>query len=176
MLVHNLPFCPHVPAAFIEKHVSGRFLHFRFFQHVPISKDQMDVIVCHGLVVMEGSRALYSVFFPELLREQLEQKLRIMGAQAFRKRDDQLSGFDASSVFLMALPEIILRLIGKILPEFRLHRAVEGIQVLLPLWVADIIYAAFNVGEFADLHKRMPGHVFTFSRLRAPGGRKAPLP
>lgn len=94
----------------------------------------------------------------------------IMRTQTFRKRYYQLSGFDAFSVFLMAPPKIILRLIGKILPEFRVDGAVEGIEMLLPLRVADIIYAVFPVGQFADLHKIMPGHVFTSYRWRAPAG------
>ena len=61
VFIQDLLFCSNMPAVFIEEHISGRTLHLRFLQNVPVSKHQMDVIVGHSLVVMERCGTLDTV-------------------------------------------------------------------------------------------------------------------
>ena len=136
-----------MPACFVVKHVPGCPLHVCFLQRVPVRKNQMDVIVGHGLVMVERRRALHAVFLAERLRKQLEQKVRIFFPETLRKGNDQLTPLNAFSRLLIALPEIMLRLFRQILPELRLHCAVRCIQMLLSFRVADVVDTPPNVGQ-----------------------------
>ena len=127
LIIQDLFFRAYMSADFIKKHVSACDLYFRFLQYISVGKDQVDVIVCHRLIMMKCSRTLHSILFSKSLRKELKQDIRVMPLQAFRKSNDQFSRFDTFSCFLMTAPEVLLCLPGKILPEFRLDRTVEGV-------------------------------------------------
>ena len=128
----------------------------------------MDVIVGHCLIVVKRCCTLHAVFLPERLCKQLEQKLRIFFSQAFREGDDQLPPFNTLARLLIALPEIVLRLFRQILPELRLYRGVDGIQMFLSFRIADIVHTPLHVGQLCHPDEGMSWHGFLSSRYCEP--------
>ena len=69
ILTGDLLLCPYPLAEFIIEHAASGDLDLRLRQQAPLRKDQMDMIVFLGLVVMERRNAFHFVPSLELLRE-----------------------------------------------------------------------------------------------------------
>ena len=64
-----LSWCGHAFACFVIEHAAGGYLDVRFREQLPLAEDQVDMIVCLALVVVEGGHALHTVPPAELLRK-----------------------------------------------------------------------------------------------------------
>lgn len=126
-------------AGFIVEHAAGSNLDIRLRQQAPLRKDQMDMIVPLGLVMVERRDTFHVIPLLELLRKlpqyPLGFKLRIF----LRQRNDQLPRLNTFSLSSIA-PELLLTLLRKIVPEGHIFPCREGgVQVFLGSEIYDIL-------------------------------------
>ena len=124
----------------------------------------MDMIIRHIFVMVKRRNYVCSVLQLELHDEYFQQLFPIVLLEALRQRDDQLPRLDACT-FGSTFEEIFPILLREIIPELRLYRSIDAVEMLLPLGIADIIDPALYVGQLRMLDKRMSADV---SLLSAP--------
>ena len=103
------------------------------------------MVIALGLVVVEGRDALHAVSFLELVSEILENRIGVKLGVALRQSNDKLPGLDALSVGAKPL-ELLLTFPCQVSPEVRASGLVGGVEVLLPVPVADIVDAPGHIG------------------------------
>lgn len=82
------PYLPVLPRDFlfgadtlsslVKEHAAGSNLYIRFGEQPPLAENQMDMIICLALVVVEGGHALHTVPPAELLCKVREYLLRLV--------------------------------------------------------------------------------------------------
>ena len=77
IFVEDLLPGPYMPAMFIIEHVPRGGLHFLLVQDLPLTEDEVDMVIGHCLVVVQRRDALDAVRLPEFFREQPEQGLPV---------------------------------------------------------------------------------------------------
>ena len=107
----------------------------------------MDVVVALCLVVVEGGDTLHTVPLFELVGEVPEDRVRVEPGVALRQGNDKLPGLDALALGPEP-PELLLRLFCQVAPEVKARGVVGGVEVFLPVPVADIVDAPDHIGQF----------------------------
>ncbi|OUN08494.1 hypothetical protein B5G40_14625 [Flavonifractor sp. An9] len=151
------PYLPVLPRDFlfgadtlsslVKEHAAGSNLYIRFGEQPPLAENQMDMIICLALVVVEGGHALHTVPPAELLCKVREYLLRLVLRIDFGQGDNQFPCFDTFALCAAAL-KLLLAFPCKVAPKGAIGGAVGGIEIFLPCMACNIRYSPFDIGQF----------------------------
>ena len=151
------PYLPVLPRDFlfgadtlsslVKEHAAGSNLYIRFGEQPPLAENQMDMIICLALVVVEGGHALHTVPPAELLCKVREYLLRLVLRIDFGQGDNQFPCFDTFALCAAALT-LLLAFPCEVAPKGMVCGAVGGIEVFLLGVACDIRYSPFDIGQF----------------------------